>query len=143
PLGLGRRSRRRGLTRLPLLGPPASAACGYDPAGSALARGPARGHVRLAAGLLVGRDRVGEDVALVDPDLDADAAEGGASLAEAGVGLGSQGVKGHPPRPVGPLAGSRQSTQPGRAVCTSMRSRSRVRSISMRLTAARSSWLIR
>src|SRR2546423_3004492 len=51
-LGLGRRSRRRGLTRLPLLGPPAPAACGYDPAGPALARGPARGHVRLAAGPL-------------------------------------------------------------------------------------------
>ena len=34
----------------------------------------------------------------------------------------------------------RPMTIPGRAVCTSIRSRSRVRSISIRLTAARSSW---
>ena len=37
----------------------------------------------------------------------------------------------------------RPITMPGRAVCTSIRRRSRVRSISIRLTAARSSWLIR
>ena len=46
---------------------------------------------------------VGEDVALVDPDLHADAAEGGAGLAEAVVDVGPQGVQRHPALAV-PLA---------------------------------------
>src|SRR5207248_1167128 len=72
-LVLGRRRRRRlgshaGGTRVALIGAAASATRGDDPAGPALTAGLADRHGRLARDLVLGRDLVGEDVALVDPD---------------------------------------------------------------------------
>src|SRR5262245_51548103 len=62
----------------------------HDPlaAGGGLAagtRGLAHGHGGLAGDLLLGQRLVGQDVALVEPHLHADAAGGGAGLAEAVV----------------------------------------------------------
>ena len=42
-----------------------------------------------------GAQGLGEDLALVDPDLDADAAEGGGSLSEAVVDVGTDGLQGN------------------------------------------------
>ena len=42
-----------------------------------------------------GAQGLGEDLALVDPDLDADAAEGGGSLSEAVVDVGTDGRQGN------------------------------------------------
>ena len=61
-----------------------------------LAGGLAGGHGGLLGDLVLGGGLVGEDVAPVDPDLHADAAGGGAGLAEAVVDVGPQRVQGHP-----------------------------------------------
>src|SRR5262249_22680383 len=66
------------------------------PAGLALAAGLADRHRGLAADLVLGRGLVREDVALVDPNLHADAAEGGAGLTEAVIDVGPKGVQRHP-----------------------------------------------
>src|SRR5580692_3354050 len=60
------------------------------PLGPLLRRGPQRGLLRLAAGPAGGR------LALVDPDLHADPAEGGAGLVEAVVDVRAQRVQRHP-----------------------------------------------
>src|SRR4051812_1434473 len=74
-----------------------------------LARGLTRrladGHRGLAADLVLERRLVREDVALVDPHLDADATGGGAGLAEAVVGVGPGRVQRHAGLPV-PLRGA-------------------------------------
>ena len=64
--------------------------------GSAPAGRLADGHGRLAGDLVLGWRLVREDVALVDPDLHADAAGGGLGLAEAVVDVGAQRVQRHP-----------------------------------------------
>src|SRR5438132_2032489 len=107
---------RRGLAGLAQLGAAPAPAGGDDTARPALPRGPPRRHVRLAAHLVVGGDLVGEDVALVDPDLDPDPAEGGAGLPEAVVDVGAQGVQRHPAFPVGLPAGHLGAAQPARAL---------------------------
>ena len=58
--------------------------------------GLADGHGRLAGDLVVVERLVGHDVALVDPHLHADAAAGGAGLADAVVDVGAQRVQRHP-----------------------------------------------
>jgi hypothetical protein len=58
---------------------------------AARTRRTAAGQLDLALGL-----GAGHDVALVDPDLHADPAEGGAGLVEAVVDVGAQRVQGHP-----------------------------------------------
>ena len=63
--------------------------------------GVAGGHGRLAHDLLVVGQLVGQDVALVDPDLDADAAGRGAGLAEAVVDVRAQRVQRHAALAVG------------------------------------------
>src|SRR5207245_613313 len=89
-----------------LLRPAPPAARGDDSSGlPALARGLAHGHGRLAADLVLPGDSVGEDVALVDPDLHADTAEGGLGLAEAVVDVGPEGVQGDAALAVGLAAG--------------------------------------
>src|SRR5580700_1984808 len=60
------------------------------PMGPLLGRGPQRGLLRLAAGPAGGR------LALVDPDLHADPAEGRAGLVEAVVDVRAQRVQRHP-----------------------------------------------
>src|SRR5207302_7861819 len=87
-----------------------------DPPGTPLARGLAHGHGSLAADLLLEGGPVGEDVALVDPDLDADAAEGGLGLPEAVVDIGSQGVQRHSALAVVLLAGHLRSAESARAL---------------------------
>ena len=67
----------------------------HDLAGRAAAR-LADGHRGLAGDLVLGRLLVREDVALVDPDLHADAAVGRLRLAEAVVDVGPQRVQRHP-----------------------------------------------
>src|SRR5215207_8816159 len=58
-------------------------------------RGLTHGHGGLAGDLVRALTRVGQDVALVDPHLHADAAGGGAGLAEAVVDVGAQRVPRH------------------------------------------------
>src|ERR671916_542659 len=58
------------------------------------AGGLADGHGRLARDLLLALRLVGEDIALVEPHLDADATGGGAGLAGAVVGVGPERVTG-------------------------------------------------
>src|SRR4029077_17769091 len=79
---------------------PATASGGDDAAGAGLTRCLADRHGGFTADLLFGGDLVGQDVALVDPDLDADAAEGSLGLAEAVVDVRPQGVQRPPPLPV-------------------------------------------
>src|SRR5690606_23211077 len=59
-------------------------------------RAASAGAGTLRGGLL-GRELLGGDVALVDPDLHADAAEGGAGLVEAVVDVRTEGVQRHAP----------------------------------------------
>src|SRR5699024_917678 len=59
-------------------------------------RAAAAGAGTLRGGLL-GRELLGGDVALVDPHLHADAAEGGAGLVEAVVDVRAEGVQRHAP----------------------------------------------
>src|SRR5206468_667296 len=75
---------------------PTTAASGDHPPRTGLPRGLAHGHRRFARDLVFGRGLVRKDVALVDPHLHADAAEGGAGLAEPVVDVGPQRVKGDP-----------------------------------------------
>src|SRR5690606_34288079 len=60
---------------------------------AALAAATARGALRGLLGLALGAG--GRGVALVDPHLDADAAERGAGLEEAVVDVGAEGVQRH------------------------------------------------
>src|ERR1700722_8145827 len=89
--------RRAGLAEI---GPAPSATGRDDPAGPVLAGRLADGHGRLAVDLVLGRNLVRQDVALVDPDLDPDAAVGGLGLTEAVVDVGAQGVQRDPTFPV-------------------------------------------
>src|SRR5579859_1768633 len=91
-------SRRRWGSGLSQVGP-AAAATGRDhTAGPGpLAGRLADGHGRLPADFVLAGDLVGKDVALVDPHLDADAAERGAGLTKAVVDVGPEGVERHPP----------------------------------------------
>src|SRR5699024_4091517 len=65
-------------------------------AGALGTRAASAGALPLRGGLL-GRELLGGDVALVDPHLHADAAEGGAGLVEAVVDVRPQGVQRHAP----------------------------------------------
>src|SRR5205807_3203846 len=77
-----------GFTGLALVGLAAPTARGDDPPGPDLARRLTHSHGRLALDLVFARDLVRQDVALVDPDLHADAPEGRARFAEAVVDVG-------------------------------------------------------
>src|SRR5690349_17811783 len=100
--GLGLLGRRvlvaPSLDRHRLLGGAAPPAAGADDAtaGGRLPGGLADGHGRLLGDLVLGRRLVGEDVALVDPDLHADTPERRARLGLAVVDVGPQGVERHP-----------------------------------------------
>src|SRR3954471_4890072 len=78
-----------------LVGRTAATAAGTDHATPG-ARGFADGHRGLLGDLVLGRGLVGEDLALVDPDLHADAPERGARLGLAVVDVGPQRVQRHP-----------------------------------------------
>src|SRR5690606_11800970 len=82
-LGLGRRR---------VLGAAAGGGGRHDLAGATVAGGVADGHGRFLGDLVLGGGLVGQDVALVDPDLHTDAAVGGLGLAEAVVDVGAQRV---------------------------------------------------
>src|SRR5664280_1472591 len=100
--------------RFTLAGQAATAAGGDQSTGRGLAtltRGLTDGHGRLAGDLLLGGDLVGEDVALVDPDLHPDAPVGGLRLAEAVVDVGPQRVQRYPALAVGLLARHLRATQ--------------------------------
>src|ERR1700678_420671 len=101
-----------------LLGPAAPATGGDQAAGcvASLARGLPHGHGRLSGDLVLGGDLVGEDVALVDPHLHADAAEGGLGLPEPVVDVGPEGVQGDPSLAVLLLAGHLRAAQATRAL---------------------------
>src|SRR3984885_1294383 len=75
-----------------------------------LGRGPQRGLLRLAAG------PAGRRLALVDPDLHADPAEGGAGLVEAVVDVRSQGVERYASFAVKLRAGHLRAAQAARAL---------------------------
>src|SRR5205807_6406344 len=92
----GGRGLGTGFAGLALVGLAAAAAGGDDPPGPGLARRLPDRHPRLLGDLVVAGDLVGEDVALVDPHLHADAPEGRARLAEAVVDVGPQRVQRHP-----------------------------------------------
>src|SRR5262245_6151231 len=86
----------RGHRRAFLLGPPPPAAARTDdPAPGRLARSLADGHRRLPRDLVLDRAAVRQDVALVDPDLHADASERRTCLGEAVVDVGPQCVQRH------------------------------------------------
>src|SRR5690606_35843976 len=68
----------------------------HDLSGSGLARGLADRHRGLLGDLVLDHALVGEDVALVDPDLHTDATGGGLRLAEAVVDVGAQRVQRDP-----------------------------------------------
>ena len=98
-LGIGFLHQRLGLDgRVLALGAAASGRrAGHDPAGGTRAAGGlADGHGGLTADLVLAAALVREDVALVEPHLHADAAGGGAGLAEAVVDVGAQRVQRHP-----------------------------------------------
>src|SRR5262245_36180966 len=80
-------------------------------AGPRFAGGVADGHGGLLADLVLELALVGEDVALVDPDLHADAAVGRARLTEAVVDVGSQRVQRDPALAVPLGAGHLGTTQ--------------------------------
>src|SRR5580693_9673724 len=80
------------------------------PLGPLLRRGPQRGLLRLAAGPAGGR------LALVDPDLHADPAEGGAGLVEAVVDVGPQRVQRDPALAVELRPGHLRAAQATRAL---------------------------
>src|SRR3984957_4605767 len=75
-----------------------------------LGRGPQRGLLRLAAG------PAGRRLALVDPDLHADPAEGGAGLVEAVVDVRAQRVQRHPALAVELRPGHLRAAQAARAL---------------------------
>src|SRR3954451_15027662 len=82
-----------------------------DAALRALARRLADGHGRFLLDLVLGRRLVGEDLTLVDPDLHADAAEGGLRLGVAVVDVGAQRVQRHPTLAVPLLARHLRATE--------------------------------
>src|SRR5262245_33263972 len=88
----------------------------HDPPRLALPGGLPDGHRRLAGDLVLGLRLVGEDVTLVDPDLDADAPRGGAGLPEAVVDVGSQRVPRHPAFAVPLGAAHLRAAEPTRAL---------------------------
>src|SRR5665213_403078 len=87
---------------------------GDEAAGSALTGGLPHGHGCFTGDFVLNGDLVGQDVALVDPDLHADTARGGPRLAEAVVDVGPQGVQRHPTLAVLLLAGPFRATEPAR-----------------------------
>src|SRR5205807_3594927 len=89
----GGRGLGTGFAGLALVGLAAAATRGDDPPGPGLARRLADRHPRLLGDLVVAGDLVGEDVALVDPHLHADAPERRARLAEAVVDVGPERVQ--------------------------------------------------
>src|SRR4051794_13710020 len=105
-----------GHTGLPLVGTAPAATGGDDPAGTAPAAGLAHNHRRFAGNLVLGRDLVGKDLALVDPHLDADAALGRLGLAEAVVDVSAEGVQRHAALAVELLAAHLRSTEATRAL---------------------------
>src|SRR5439155_14757916 len=117
PLGNGRHHAfGTRLTRLALLGLATAAAGGDDTPGPGLAGGLPDRHPRFLGDLVVARDLVGKDVALVDPHLHADPPEGGAGFAEAVVDVGPKGVERDPALAI-PLAASHLgAAQPARAL---------------------------
>src|SRR5262245_30272065 len=101
------------------LGRPAAAGSrGHDALGAAApgAGGLAHGHGGLAGDLLLALGLVGQYVALVEPHLHADAAGGGAGLAEAVVDVGPQGVAGDAALAVALGAGHLGAAEAGRAL---------------------------
>src|SRR4051812_28133775 len=76
-----------------LVGRTAAATTGADHAATGRPRGLADGHRGLLGDLVLGRGLVGQDLALVDPDLHADAPERGAGLGVAVVDVGAQRVQ--------------------------------------------------
>src|SRR5262249_9125209 len=102
--------------RLTELGSAAAAACGDNAPRAPLAGGLADGHRRLAGDLLLRGDAIGQDVALVDPDLHADASGRGLRLAKAVVDVRAQGVERHAPLPIGLLAGHLRAAEAPRAL---------------------------
>src|SRR4051812_13020385 len=103
-LGVGLLDERRGLGEVlvadrglidggRLVGGTAAATTGADDASARGTRGVADGHRGLLGDLVLGRGLVGQDLALVDPDLHADAPERGAGLGVAVVDVGPQRVQ--------------------------------------------------
>src|ERR1700722_9730861 len=81
---------------LTLFGAATSTTGGHETTGAGLARGLTGRHGRFARDLVLRGQLVGKDVALVDPHLDPDAAEGRLGLAEPVVDVGPQGVERDP-----------------------------------------------
>src|SRR5450759_1570113 len=73
-------------------------------------------HGGFPGDLVLGGRLVRKDLALVDPDLDADAPEGGSGFGAAVVDVGSQRVEGHPPFSVPLLAGHLGAAQAAAAL---------------------------
>src|ERR1019366_7993811 len=95
----------------------ATAAAGRDEATwPALTRGLPDGHGGLAGDLVLNGDLVGQDVALVDPDLDPDPARRRPRLADTLVDVGPQRVQRHPALAVLLLAGHLGPAEPSRAL---------------------------
>src|SRR4051794_1319349 len=106
-----------GATRLLLAREAAAATRGDDAAGpSGATRGLTDGHGGLAGDLVLGGGLVGQDVALVDPRLHADAAEGRAGFPEAVVDVGAEGVQGNPTLAVPLAAGHFRAAEAARAL---------------------------
>src|ERR1700683_3169740 len=97
-------------------GPPAAAAGGDEAARPALARRLSDGHGGFTCDLVLDGDLVGQNVALVDPHLHADAAGRGAGFAEAVVDVGPQRVQGDAALAVLLLARHLGTTEAARAL---------------------------
>src|SRR5262249_5523741 len=94
-----------------------SSAGARDPAPArCLPRGLAYRHGGLLGDLVLGGGLVGQDVALVDPDLHADASERGTGLGLAVVDVGPQGVQRHPALAVPLLAAHLGAAEPAAAL---------------------------
>ena len=95
---------------------PATAAGAHDAPAGALARGLADRHGGFLRDLVGGGRLVGQDLALVDPDLHADAAERGARFGEAVVDVGAQRVQRHPTLAVALAAAHLRATEAAAAL---------------------------
>src|SRR6185312_15873193 len=91
---------------------PSTARADHAAAGSG---GLADGHRRFLGDLVLDDALVGEDVALVDPDLHADATER-LGFGQAVVDVGAQGVQRHPALAVPLLAAHLGATEPAAAL---------------------------
>src|SRR2546423_7029082 len=98
------------------LGPAPAAAGADDPAGPGLAGGLTHGHGRFLGDLVFAAGPVGQDVALVDPDLHADAPEGCAGLGQAVVDVGPERVERDPTLPVPLPTGHFSTAEAARAL---------------------------